>query len=408
MDDRNGSGAGGVVRLDRLQSALEALKSQPRPPEMGRAAPPQGAAPEHIAAKSTVPNAAAPKAIITGKESAHRYASIGDAVPPQTIVKGAGFAIVDPTVWLVFWGSEWTKPRPPVDPNALIAAVKTIVQSDYIAFLKEYNVESLSWGGVYFDSSDPPASFFRGNVQNKVVSLIANGTLPVPNTGNFSDTFYCVMMPSTTTYGPGGEAGEHSAASWKNPKDNHTYSPFVAWIGNGTLDAMTATFSHELVEALTDPQGTWIQVAPASASSWNEICDVCASVAYLDGVAVSSYWSNLEQACVIPVNQFNSLFQYPPAGLSLQVIGAQKAYSTEVQHEWIYAMRCRDNATSIEYDLYRDQVASLIDQGKNTFFVIGGDGSRANVMTGSVNGHAYVKTVADWSTQDNLLSLPPF
>ena len=71
-------------------------------------------------------------------------------------------------------------------------------------------------------------------------------------------------------------------------------------------------------------------------------------------------------------------------------------------------MRCRDNATSIEYDLYRDQVASLIDQGKNTFFVIGGDGSRANVMTGSVNGHAYVKTVADWSTQDNLLSLPPF
>lgn len=393
MDKQDGSGAGGVVRLDRLRSALEALKSQPRPPEMGRAVP---------SPRSTA------KAVITGKESAHRYASVGDAVPPQTIVKGSGFAIVDPTVWLVFWGSEWTKPTPPVDPDALIAAVKTIVQSDYIAFLKEYNVRSLSWGGVYVDSSDPPATFYRSTIQAEVVKLIGNGTLPVPNTGNFSDTFYCVMMPGTATYGPGGLGGEHSAASWKNPADNHTYSPFVAWIGNGTLDAMTATFSHELAEALTDPQGTWIQVAPASSSSWNEIGDVCASVAYLDGVAVSAYWSNAEQACVIPVNQFNSLFQYPPAGVTLQILGVQKAYSREVQHEWVYAVRCRDNATRIEYDLYRDQVAWLIDQGTNTFFVIGSDGSRSTVMTGLVNGHSYIRTAADHSVADNLLSLPPF
>ena len=395
MHEHDGSGAGGVVRLDRLQAALEALKSQPRPPEMGRLAPlPDGAA--------------AAKAVITGKETAHRYASVGDAVPPQTIVKGSGFAIVDPTVWLVFWGSEWSNANPPVDPNALIAAVKTIVQSDYIAYLKEYNVESLSWGGAVFDSSNPPASFFRSSVQSEVVKLIGNGTLPVPNSGNFHDNFYCVMMPSTTSYGPGGLAGEHSAASWKNPQDNHTYTPFVAWIGNGTLDAMTATFSHELVEALTDPQGTWIQVSPASATNWNEICDVCASVAYLDGVAVSSYWSNTEQACVIPINQFNSLFQYPPAGVALQVVGAQKAYSTEVGHEWIYAVRCRDDATKIEYDLYRGQAASLIDTGKNTFFVIGADGSRSEVVTGSVNGHGFIKTTADASKADNLMSLPSF
>ena len=408
MDEQDGSGAGGVVRLDRLRWALEALKGQPRPPEMGRAVRPPMSNPQGTQTDRLAPATVGARAIITGKESAHRYASVGDAVPPQTIVKGSGFAIVDPTVWLVFWGSEWTKARPPVDPNALIAAVKTIVQSDYIAFLKEYNVESLSWGGVYFDGSDPPATFYRSTIQGEVVKLIANGTLPVPNTGNFHDTFYCVMMPSTATYGPGGLGGEHSAASWKNPADNHTYSPFVAWIGNGTLDAMTATFSHELAEALTDPQGNWIQVAPASSSSWNEICDVCASVAYLDGVAVSSYWSNAEQACVIPINQFNSLFQYPPAGVTLQILAAQKAYSREVQHEWIYAVRCRDNATSIEYDLYRDQVAWLIDQATNTFFVIGSDGSRSNVMTGSVNGHSYIKTVADHSVADNLLSLPAF
>jgi hypothetical protein len=241
-----------------------------------------------------------------------------------------------------------------------------------------------------------------------VVGLIGNNTLPPPNTGNFFDNFYCVMMPSTASYGPGGLAGEHSAATWINPKDNHTYSPFVAWIGNATLNGMTATFSHELAEAVTDPQGTWIQLAPASASSWNEICDVCASVAYLDGVAVSSYWSNLEGACVIPQNQFNILFQYPPKGVALQVLAIEKAYSAEVGHEWVFAVRTRDNSTQFESDLYRDQATSLIDGGTNTIFVVGSDGSRSTVITRQAGDHRYLTTSADTSTADNLLSLPQF
>jgi Protein of unknown function (DUF3892) len=376
---------GGIVDKARLEAALEALSGQPRPPEIGRKT-----------------------ALLTGKFSVHRYASRGDAVPPQTIVKGAGFPIRNASVWLVFWGSEWTQPNPPVDPNALIAAVKTIIVSDYVAYLQEYGVASVSWGGVYFDGTNPPGTFFRSTIQGEVVRLIGNNTLPPPNTGNFYDNFYCVMMPSTASYGPGGLSGEHSAATWTNPSDNHTYNPFVAWIGNGTLNAMTATFSHELAEALTDPQGTWIQLAPASASAWNEICDVCATVAYLDGVAVSSYWSNIEQACVIPENQFNSLFQYPPNGVALQVLAIEKAYSTEVGHEWIFAVRTRDNSTNIEYDLYRDQATSLIDSGANTMFVIGSDGSRSTVITRQTGDHKYLTTTADSSLADNLLSLPQF
>jgi hypothetical protein len=376
---------GGVVDERRLDAALAGLTGRPRPPEFGRQT-----------------------ALLSRRFSVHRYASQGDAVPPQTIVQGTGFPIRNASVWLVFWGSEWTKPSPPVDPNALVAAVKTIIASDYLVYLKEYGVESTSWGGVYFDGSDPPATFFRGTIQGEVVGLIGNNTLPPPNTGNDFDVFYCVMMPSTSSYGPGGLAGEHSAATWTNPKDNHTYNPFVAWIGNGTLDAMTATFSHELAEAMTDPQGTWIQLAPASSSAWHEICDVCASLAYLDGVAVSSYWSNLEQACVIPENQFNSLFQYPPNGVALQVVAIEKAYSVEVGQEWIFAVRARDNTTSIEYDLYRDQATSLIDTGANTMFVLGNDGSRSTVITRQAGDHKYLSTTSDSSLLDNLLSLPQF
>jgi hypothetical protein len=203
--------AGGVVEKARLDVAIGALSGQTQPPEFGRK-----------------------EKLVTGKFSVHRYASQGDAVPPQTVVKGGGFPIRDATIWLVFWGSEWSKPKPPVDPNALIAAVKTIINSDHVVYLKEYGVDSVIWGGVYFDNSDPPATFFRSTIQGEVVGLIGNNTLPPPNTGNFFDNFYCVMMPSTASYRPGGLAGEHSAATWINPKDNHTYSPFVAWIGNAT------------------------------------------------------------------------------------------------------------------------------------------------------------------------------
>ena len=147
---------------------------------------------------------------------------------------------------------------------------------------------------------------------------------------------------------------------------------------------------------------------PGSASSWNEICDVCASVAFLDGVAVSSYWSNLEQACVIPINRSNTVFQVPPTGLSLQVVAIQKAYSVEVGHEWIYAIRTRDNNTGIEYDLYRGQAAGLIDNRSNSFFVVGSDGSTSAVITRSTGNHDYLTTILDASTADNLLSLPQF
>jgi hypothetical protein len=98
----------------------------------------------------------------------------------------------------------------------------------------------------------------------------------------------------------------------------------------------------------------------------------------------------------------------PPTGLSLQVLAIQKAYSVELRHEWIYAIRTRDNSTGIEYDLYRGQAAGLIDSRANSFFVVGGDGSTSAVITRSTGDHEYLTTNPDASTADNLLSLPQF
>jgi hypothetical protein len=99
----------------------------------------------------------------------------------------------------------------------------------------------------------------------------------------------------------------------------HTYDtdydfPFdydKAWFGwvthNGKLDSLTPIFSHELVEACTDPEGDGIQVNPRNDSNWNEIGDVCCSTARLNGVLVQSYWSDRDKACIIPTGLVNGL-----------------------------------------------------------------------------------------------------
>ena len=58
---------------------------------------------------------------------------------------------------------------------------------------------------------------------------------------------------------------------------------------------------HELVEVVTDPEGSGITGSPCSASGWCEIGDVCeTSTGIVNGIAVQAYWSEQAKACVVP------------------------------------------------------------------------------------------------------------
>jgi hypothetical protein len=76
------------------------------------------------------------------------------------------------------------------------------------------------------------------------------------------------------------------------------------WVRNdGALNNNTSIpriFSHELVEACTDPEGDAWQINPVNSTNWNEIGDACSSTTVLNGVLVQSYWSQFDHACVIP------------------------------------------------------------------------------------------------------------
>jgi hypothetical protein len=75
-----------------------------------------------------------------------------------------------------------------------------------------------------------------------------------------------------------------------------------AWLTTSSLASLTTIFSHELVEACSDPEGTAITgiAGTCSQTGWCEIGDVCQSTNAVCGVTVQSYWSQEDLACVVP------------------------------------------------------------------------------------------------------------
>lgn len=110
-------------------------------------------------------------------------------------------------------------------------------------------------------------------------------------------------MPPGVSFNNPSTVGEHTYdTDYDFPADYD--KAWFAWVTNdGSLtnyNSIPRIFSHELVEACTDPEGDGIQVNPPSSSNWHEIGDVCSSAASLNGVMVQSYWSQRDQACIIP------------------------------------------------------------------------------------------------------------
>lgn len=131
-----------------------------------------------------------------------------------------------------------------------------------------------------------------------VTNLIANGTLPKPD--DQPNALCVVIMPQNISSATG-FAGEHFTRSISS---NSNQAHF-AWVtNNGTLSSLTTIFSHELVESVTDPEGTTVTGVPGtcSQSGWCEIGDICNTTGIVNGVVVQSYWSDQDQACVIPTS----------------------------------------------------------------------------------------------------------
>ena len=230
-----------------------------------------------------------------------KFTNPGDAGPGTSVVDGGGPRISPVHVSLIFWGGAWQNDSL---QTALTNAVAKIVTGKYLSALGQYGAAtSGTLSRVLYDGSDPPSpTFTTGDVASFVLGLIDDDRLPEPDAD--WQHLHVVMMPRTTRFS-GSNTGFHTRVLWSDYDlfDVDNDQTHFAWVEFSDIDSMTAIFSHELAEAVTDPEGNAIQIAPASPTNWNEIGDVCSSTLRVDGVVVQSYWSALDNACVIPIER---------------------------------------------------------------------------------------------------------
>lgn len=217
-----------------------------------------------------------------------------DAPSTTTTSGGGGPTVRNVAVQLLFWGSAWQNNPSPTTAR-VIGAVSTILSGPYMTGLIQYGVGpgSLQNAGIV-TGADPSNPFSDSSVQSMIGSLISQGSIPQASPENL----YLVIAPANVG-GTQNSVGYHSFFTAGSP---NTW-PF-AWYGwvthTGTLASLTPTLTHELAEAVSDPDGAGIQVNPRNSSSWNEIGDVCCSTHRVGGVLVQSYWSQRDKACIVP------------------------------------------------------------------------------------------------------------
>jgi hypothetical protein len=201
-------------------------------------------------------------------------------------------------IHLLYWGSAWTTTgESSPTPDQITAAARSVVTGPYLTGLAEYRGirPAVLRGSTVVTSSDPQRGFHDDEVSDFLNAQLDARVVPAPDPDN--QTLYIVVLPvGVSAGGDSAEfAGEHSYYT------RHGQRIHFAWTADsGSLAAATWILSHELVESLTDPDGSAILGVSGTCEQggWCEIADICPGTAVVNSVAVDPYWSERAHACV--------------------------------------------------------------------------------------------------------------
>ncbi len=228
-----------------------------------------------------------------------------DGAPAPIFIDKGGLVLQNVHVQLIFWGSVWGTSANSPTINEVTSAVTSILTGPYMSLLDQYqhigngvlNGTTSVVTPVADSPANPPNPFLEDDILNLVSNLIKSGAMPNPASNN--QLLYCVVMPPGVNYTKKHIVGLHSFQEIDGQNVHY------AWITNGaTLASVTSIFSHELVEACTDPEGSAILGINGACreDSWCEIGDVCEhKVNVVNGITLQSYWSQHDGSCVLPI-----------------------------------------------------------------------------------------------------------
>jgi hypothetical protein len=212
----------------------------------------------------------------------------------RTVVDLGGPVIPHVDVDLVFWGSGWNSAATLM--NDVTNSVTTIMNSPYLSGLSQYrgvgNGQLLRTDVI--TSTSPASQTTISQYDAFVKANLNDGTLPITPDMDSQILYMVIPQPGTTD--------PREAAAGSHGQDLSDFGRFhFGWTENtNSLDDITSTFSHELIEAATDPEVN-LNSAFIVPSTNNEICDGPAvNYAYrLDGVLVQSSLSQQDHAYVV-------------------------------------------------------------------------------------------------------------
>jgi hypothetical protein len=234
---------------------------------------------------------------------------------------GGGPVLDTVEVAAVFWGSYWsTSPAPTPSSDTYYQAFTGLVTGPYMTGLRQYRGvgPGTMLGKFINDSSDPANGYSDGDVVTMLTSFFQhNPTVPAPEAGH--QRFYAVVTPPGINNGLSGDIGQHQSFSYNGATAYYCWVDSVGGLTDNSSDGVVNIFSHELVEACTDPLGSAVHVNGTGVSN-DEIGDTCNNefaIVEMNGVNcnVQCYWSAADNACIIPLGRLSFLIEKNTFGL---------------------------------------------------------------------------------------------
>jgi hypothetical protein len=294
-----------------------------------------------------------------------------ESVIPSSNPSGLYTVLNHPAVDVIFWGAAvpvasplgssvtmvnyWSTAKGQAEAAAFTNDVKTILNGPYLSGLTQYGSDGTAvWGGSWTDpATTPPAGMNPGDsrnamtIQQEIQHAIDTPGSGIPAPGSASPIYVVVTSPNSS----GTNNGGFNFPGTYNGTPINMVSLGVSANDNG---ARMLTFSHELVEDMTDPTGDrfGVQVIPPPglpASVFSGVGQVAdgepeppgqAHYSYtLNGVRVQPYWSRSDNAFIVPDSPWTAgqrkTYMGPvwanPTTANPTFTGNYLAFSTEVK-----------------------------------------------------------------------------
>jgi hypothetical protein len=261
---------------------------------------------------------------------------LDDRIVPAGVTYHNGPLLTHVQIADVFYGQTWDADDAGGNiRNTMIDFTKSIVKSPYMAMLGEYGVGRGTVNGGYDPVRSGPKNgdtVTEQQIRDMLANEITSGRVPAPAFSNSQQLYIVYLAPGVVSQFDQmhGYGGHHSGFFYGNyifssASPGYIYNSFPAYYvvipetTTTSISLLTGRTSHELAEAVTDPDTVsgWREYGVAEGEIGDKVDGqyvsfVTGGVAY----TVQKEWSNFFNRGIVPVSNSDWMLNQPfPGGV---------------------------------------------------------------------------------------------